>query len=108
MCYGFTLQVGMCKQAVAAYTKTGKVCTLYFTYLPLCPAWLALVYDTNLIVLQIKESIQVCVTLNQWDQAVSLGSQYHIKEIDALLAKYASHLLGKNKILDAIEVSQPT
>lgn len=50
----------------------------------------------------------MCVTLNQWDQAVSLGSQYHIKEIDALLAKYASHLLGKNKILDAIEVSQPT
>ena len=57
-----------------------------------------------LLMQQIKESIQVCVMLNQWDHAVRLGHQYNIKEIDALLAKYASHLLGKSKTLDAIEV----
>ena len=61
--------------------------------------------DLSLQLQQIDESIQVCVMLNQWDLAVRLGNQYNIKRIDALLAKYASHLMGKNKILDAIEVS---
>jgi WD repeat-containing protein 35 len=104
----------MCEQAVSAYSRTGKI----------------------------KESINVCVTLNQWDLAVRwanggrvhthththihththththpsthlslisphhhrLAKQHNVKEIDILLAKYASHLLGKDKVLEAIEL----
>ena len=51
-----------------------------------------------------KEAIDCCVELNQWDQAIELAKQHNIKEIDTLLAKYASYLLEKNKTLDAIEL----
>lgn len=40
----------------------------------------------------------------QWDLAVELAKKHHIKETDSLLAKYAAHLLKKEKILDAIEL----
>lgn len=73
---GMFSAVGMCEQAVTAFTKTGKV----------------------------KEAIDCCVQLNQWDQAIELAKQHNIKEIDTLLAKYASYLLEKNKTLDAIEL----
>ena len=68
--------VGLCSEAVQAYIKNGKV----------------------------KEAISVCVSLNQWDLAVSLAKQHNVKEIDALLAKYASHLLSKSKNFEAIEL----
>jgi len=42
--------------------------------------------------------------LNQWDQAIQLAKAHNVKEIDKLLAKYASHLLEKDKILNAIEL----
>lgn len=42
--------------------------------------------------------------LNQWDQAIGLAKQHNIKEVDSLLAKYASHLMEKNKTLEAIEL----
>lgn len=73
---GMFSAVGMCEQAVTAFTKTGKV----------------------------KQAIDCCVQLNQWDQAIELAKQHNIKEIDTLLAKYASYLLEKNKTLDAIEL----
>lgn len=53
---------------------------------------------------KVKEAIDCCVHLNQWDQAIELAKQHNIKEIDTLLAKYASYLLEKNKKLDAIEL----
>ncbi|XP_031567757.1 WD repeat-containing protein 35-like isoform X2 [Actinia tenebrosa] len=68
--------VGMCEQAVVAFSKTNKI----------------------------KEAIDCCVHLNQWDQAIQLAKEHNVKEIDTLLAKYASHLLEKNKILNAIEL----
>eukprot|EP00051_Salpingoeca_urceolata_P028079 m.484856 g.484856 ORF g.484856 m.484856 type:complete len:1179 (-) comp23570_c0_seq1:94-3630(-) len=68
--------VGLCKQAVDAYTKTGMI----------------------------KESIGVCVSLNQWDLGVQLAKQHNVSEIDALLAKYAKHLLVKNSHFEAIEL----
>ena len=43
----------------------------------------------------------------QWDLAVELAKKHHIKETDSLLAKYAAHLLEKEKILDAIELYPP-
>lgn len=68
--------VGMCEQAVKAYNKVPDV----------------------------KESIATCVRLNQWDLAVRLANEHNVKEIDALLAKYAGHLLSKNKLTEAVEL----
>ena len=40
----------------------------------------------------------------QWDQAVELAKKHNVKEIDSLLVKYATHLLEKDKILNAVEL----
>ncbi|XP_030776542.1 WD repeat-containing protein 35-like isoform X2 [Rhinopithecus roxellana] len=37
-----------------------------------------------------------------WNKAVELAQNHNMKEIGSLLARYASHLLEKNKTLDAI------
>lgn len=68
--------VGLCEQSVSAFIKTGEV----------------------------KQAIDTCVTLNQWDLAVKLAKEHKHKEINSLLAKYASHLLEKDKKLEAIEL----
>ncbi|PNJ11544.1 WDR35 isoform 5 [Pongo abelii] len=39
-----------------------------------------------------------------WNKAVELAKNHNMKEIGSLLARYASHLLEKNKTLDAIEL----
>ena len=52
----------------------------------------------------VKSAIDCCVELNQWNSAIELAKTHNVKEIDTLLAKYASHLLEKNKILNAIEL----
>ena len=44
------------------------------------------------------------MNLNEWNQAIELAKQHNNKEIDTLLAKYASYLLDKKKTLDAIEL----
>ena len=68
--------VGMCEEAVQAYLKCN----------------------------QVKKAVDCCVELNQWDQAVELAKSHNIKEIDSLLARYAAHLLDKDKKLQAIEL----
>ena len=68
--------VGMCQEAVAAYLKCH----------------------------QVKKAVDCCVELNQWDQAVELAKTHSIKEINSLLARYAAHLLEKDKKLQAIEL----
>jgi len=68
--------IGMCEQAVSAFIKANEM----------------------------KSAVDSCITLNQWDLAVKLAKQYKYVEIDGLLAKYASHLMEKNHILDAIEL----
>ena len=51
-----------------------------------------------------KHCVDESLPLTQWDLAVELAKTHHIKEIDSLLAKYAAHLLEKEKALDAIEL----
>ncbi|KAJ9582947.1 hypothetical protein L9F63_022708, partial [Diploptera punctata] len=68
--------VGMCAQAVTAYIKCG----------------------------QVKFAVDTCVNLNQWDQAVDLAKRYKLPEIGNLLAKYATHLLAKDRLLEAVEL----
>ncbi|XP_035465888.1 WD repeat-containing protein 35 isoform X2 [Scophthalmus maximus] len=68
--------VGMCEQAVNAYLKCN----------------------------QPKSAVDSCVHLNQWNKAVELARTHNMKEIKSLLSKYASHLLEKNKTLEAVEL----
>nr|CAD7260985.1 unnamed protein product [Timema shepardi] len=68
--------VGMCFEAVAAYVKCG----------------------------QVKNGVDACVGLNQWDQAIDLAKKYKLPEIGTLLRKYATHLLEKGRILEAVEL----
>ncbi|ESO83236.1 hypothetical protein LOTGIDRAFT_197584 [Lottia gigantea] len=70
------LSVGMCEQAVNAFKKCN----------------------------QIKGAIDCCVQLNQWNTAIDLAKTHNVREIDMLLAKYAQHLLEKNKTINAIEL----
>uniref|UniRef100_A0A7M4EBJ1 WD repeat-containing protein 35 n=3 Tax=Crocodylus porosus TaxID=8502 RepID=A0A7M4EBJ1_CROPO len=70
------VRVGMCDQAVCAFLKCNRP----------------------------KDAVDTCVHLNQWNKAVELAKNHNMKEIGSLLARYASHLLEKNKILDAIEL----
>ncbi|XP_021346413.1 WD repeat-containing protein 35-like isoform X1 [Mizuhopecten yessoensis] len=68
--------VGMCEQAVSAYSKCNHI----------------------------KKAIDCCVHLNQWNMAIELAKSNNVREIDSLLAKYAQHLLEKNKTVNAIEL----
>ena len=74
------ISVGMSEEAVEALLKAGMV----------------------------KEAIDCCVALNQWDLAVQLAKKHSVKEVNSLLAKYAQHLLESEKILSAIELYPQT
>jgi hypothetical protein len=51
-----------------------------------------------------KLAVDTCVNLNQWDQAVDLAKKFKLPEIGNLLAKYATHLLSKDRLLEAVEL----
>ena len=72
---------------------------------------------------QVKDAIDCCVSLNQvyktelcyihvytvsidpqWDLAVNLAKKHSVKEVNTLLAKYATHLMEHEKVLSAIEL----
>ena len=54
---------------------------------------------------KIGSAIDICVSLNQWHQAVELATKYNQpNQISSLLAKYAQHLLDEKKIVQAIEL----
>eukprot|EP00927_Polykrikos_kofoidii_P070639 TRINITY_DN67050_c0_g1_i1.p1 TRINITY_DN67050_c0_g1~~TRINITY_DN67050_c0_g1_i1.p1 ORF type:complete len:1238 (+),score=226.96 TRINITY_DN67050_c0_g1_i1:119-3832(+) len=68
--------VGLCEQAVQAFLRFGDV----------------------------KTAVDTCVMLNQWDLAVNLAQQQNFQQIETLLAKYAQHLLDKNKKIEAVQL----
>ncbi|KAI9362064.1 hypothetical protein DFJ73DRAFT_11110 [Zopfochytrium polystomum] len=68
--------VGLCEQAVSAFIKCGDV----------------------------KAAVDTCVHLNKWSTAIDLAEVHKFQEIEALLAKYASYLLEKDKQISAIEL----
>lgn len=68
--------VGLCEQAVQAFLRHGDV----------------------------KTAVDTCVLLNQWDLAVNLAHQQNFQQIEGLLAKYAQHLLDKNKQIEAVQL----
>ena len=68
--------VGICESAVKAYIKSRDV----------------------------KKAIDCCVLLNQWNQAVELAEQHNFLAIEQLLARYAQHLIQKDKKMEAVEL----
>ncbi len=69
--------VGMGRQAVEAFVKSGKV----------------------------SAAVDTCVALNQWHDAVELATKHNQPtQISTLLSKYAQHLLDEDKLLQAVEL----
>lgn len=68
--------VGLCESAVKAYLRAGDV----------------------------KAAIDSCVILNQWDKAVELAERHNFQQIEALLGKYAGHLLAEQQVVGAIDL----
>lgn len=52
----------------------------------------------------VKASIDTCVLLNYWEDAVKLAVANGFSQIEGLLAKYAGHLLSKGDKLQAVEL----
>lgn len=72
----YFVSAGMSDQAVDAYLKLGDV----------------------------KNAVDVCITLNQWNRAIELAKLHNFKDIEAKLAKYATRLQEKNMLAHAIEL----
>lgn len=52
----------------------------------------------------VKQAIDCCVLLNQWETAISLAQEHDFPQIDGLLTKYAGHLLDDGRRMEAIEL----
>ncbi|CAI4227348.1 unnamed protein product [Auanema sp. JU1783] len=46
---------------------------------------------------KIPKALDVCIQLNQWDMAVQLSRTHKLRDVDALLGKYAQELTGSNE-----------
>lgn len=68
--------MGLCEAACQSYLKMGEV----------------------------KKAVDCCVLLNQWNMAVELAEQHNFLQIEQLLQRYASHLIEKNKKMEAVEL----
>ncbi|GAB1603121.1 repeat-containing 35-like isoform X2 [Argonauta hians] len=73
---GMFITVGMCEQAVEAYIKCNRV----------------------------TAAIDCCIQLNHWNMAIDLAKKYSVKDIDAKLNTYMSHLLEKGRTMNASEL----
>eukprot|EP01035_Chromulina_nebulosa_P019079 gene19079-24905_t len=51
-----------------------------------------------------KAAVDCCVTLNQWETALSLAEQHDFPQVEGLLNKFASELINKGKKLEAVEL----
>ncbi|VDK51291.1 unnamed protein product [Anisakis simplex] len=53
----------------------------------------------------LNDALDVCIQLNQWDKAVQLSKTHNLRNVDALLGKYAEQLTGSNeKTLAAVQL----
>ncbi|VDM42438.1 unnamed protein product, partial [Toxocara canis] len=53
----------------------------------------------------LNDALDVCIQLNQWESAVQLSKTHNLRDVDALLGKYAEHLTGSNeKTLAAVQL----
>lgn len=70
------VSVGMSGEAVEAYKKCGRL----------------------------SEAIDCCIMLNQWDAGIELAKQSNSRDIDNMLARYATQLIDKGRIVAAVEL----
>ena len=95
--------VGMCEQAVKAYAKVSASGRHFIFY----SSVLHMVYSLILFRSQsgkIKEAIDCCVSLNQWQLAVKLAKEHKVPETGSLLSHYAQNLLDKDQRMKAIQL----
>lgn len=59
---------------------------------------------TYLKIGDIAAAIKICVYLNEWNTAIELAESHKFNEIEHLLAKYATYLLGQKRDFEAIEL----
>jgi WD repeat-containing protein 35 len=52
----------------------------------------------------VKKAIDCCILLNQWNLAVELAEQHNFVAIETLLSRYATHLIQKDKKMEAVEL----
>jgi len=52
----------------------------------------------------IVAAVDTCVLLNQWALAVELANKHNFPQTESLLSKNASHLLDRNKQVEAVEL----
>ncbi|PFH33538.1 WD repeat domain 35 family protein [Besnoitia besnoiti] len=70
--------VGLCREAVRAFTKAGDV----------------------------QAAVECCVRLNAWDTALTLAGKAPVQQIETLLTKCAGHLVEQGKRLQAVKLYQ--
>ncbi|XP_075255210.1 WD repeat-containing protein 35-like [Convolutriloba macropyga] len=70
------VSVGMSGEAVDAFKKCGRI----------------------------SEAIDCCIMLNQWDAVIELAKQSNSRDIDNMLARYATQLIDKGRIVAAVEL----
>ncbi|MCP9265269.1 hypothetical protein DINM_020523 [Dirofilaria immitis] len=71
------LNAGLCEQAVQCFVRCGML----------------------------NEALDVCIQLNQWEQAVQLSKTYNLRNVHLLLNRYAEQLTGSNeKTLAAMQL----
>jgi WD repeat-containing protein 35 len=104
------MSVGLCKKAVEAFLKAGDAkraidCCSRYCERRSIDFFYFTVHSNRIIHLLLPplDTLSSTVLLNQWDQAVDLAEQYKFPQIEGLLTKYATHLLQKDQLVQAIE-----
>jgi WD repeat-containing protein 35 len=70
------ISIGQCRQAVNALMKLGDV----------------------------AGAVNACVYLNQWNLAIELAENHHVKDIEKILNNYAEHILSNGKRKEVVEL----
>jgi WD repeat-containing protein 35 len=68
--------VGLCAEAAAAFERGGDA----------------------------QAAVDCCVQLNQWDMGVRLAEAHRLPQIEGLLGKYASYLVERDQLFEAVEL----
>ncbi|XP_018330917.1 WD repeat-containing protein 35 isoform X4 [Agrilus planipennis] len=55
-----------------------------------------------------KSAVDLCISHNNWDQAIHLATQYRLPEIANIFKTYSAHLVDQNQLLKAVEVNKQT
>lgn len=95
--------VGMCSQAVDAYSKVTQDFVEMLVKILHVNLYRHVFAYTQFGVPQ--SAIDVCIKLNQWDRALQLTSQHSSDvPVNQIFENYAGQLMRKNRILETIQL----